>query len=80
MKVHLLITLLASTMFHEARPTTLDLDSASSLLLNVLDIRTSMTNNLSTKVKTRDRLEVNRDLLLGPFALQKSAFHHCRAE
>ena len=69
MKIHVLITLTISTRLHEPRATALDLDAASSLLLDVLHVSSSMTNNLSAKVKARNRFKVNGNLLLGPFTL-----------
>jgi hypothetical protein len=68
-KIHVLIALLTSPVFHESRATALDLDTASGLLLDVLHIRTSMANNLSAEVKARKRFEIDRDLLFRPFAL-----------
>ena len=73
MEIHVLITLTASTMLHEARSTALDLDTASSLLLNMLHICSAMTYNLSPKVKAGDWFKINRNLLLWPFALFLSA-------
>jgi hypothetical protein len=69
MKVHVLIALTASTVFHESGSPPFDLDTASSFLLNMFNISSSMTNNLSTKVKPRNWFKINRNLLLGPFAL-----------
>jgi hypothetical protein len=69
MQIHILIALSASALFHESRATALDLDTASSLLLDVLDVRTTMANNLRTKVEARNGLEIDRDLLFGPFTL-----------
>jgi hypothetical protein len=69
MKIHILITLATSTVFHKSRATALDLNTASGLLLNVLDICTAMTYNLSTKIEARKWFKGNGDLLLRPFAL-----------
>jgi hypothetical protein len=69
MKIHVLIALAISTRLHESRATALDLDAASSLLLDVLHVSSSMTNDLSTKVKARNRFKVNGNLLLRPFTL-----------
>jgi hypothetical protein len=41
-------------------------------LLDVLDIVASTTNNLSPQVEASNWLEINRNFLLGPFALQQS--------
>jgi hypothetical protein len=69
MQIHIFITLATSTMLHESGTTAFDLDTASGLLLDVLDISTTMTNNLSTKVETRNRLKVDWNLLFWPFTL-----------
>lgn len=55
-QIHLLITFSASLMLHEARATALDLDTTSGLLLNVLDIRPTLSYNLSTQVETGNGL------------------------
>lgn len=68
-KIHILVTLTTSAMLHEARTTSLDLNTTSSFLLDVLYISSAMTNNLSTKVESWNRFEVNGNPLLGPFAL-----------
>ena len=70
MKIHRFIGFCTSAMFHEAAPTAFDLDSATSLLLDVLDICAAMANHLSSKIKARDRLHIDRYTLFGPFALQ----------
>jgi hypothetical protein len=69
MQVHVFITLTTSTMFHEARSTALDLDTTPSLLLDMLDISPSMTNNLSTEVEARNWFKIYLNSFLGPFAL-----------
>jgi hypothetical protein len=69
MKIHILITLTTSAMLHKSRATALDLDTTSSLVLNMFHIGSSMTHNLSTKVETRKWFKINEDLLLGPFTL-----------
>jgi hypothetical protein len=71
MEIHVLITLPASTVFHESRATAFDLNTASGLLLDMLDISATMTNNLSTKVEARKWFEIDRDLLFRPFTLIK---------
>lgn len=69
MQIHGLITLVSGIVLHETRSTAFDLDTASSLLLNVFDIGAALAYDLGTKVKTRNWLEIHRDLLLWPFAL-----------
>jgi hypothetical protein len=58
-------------MFHESRATAFYLNTASGLLLDMLDISATMTNNLSTKVEARKWFEIDRDLLFRPFTLIK---------
>jgi hypothetical protein len=55
MKVHWLVTLSASALFHKARATALDLNLAPRLLLYVLHVGTSLSDDLGTEVETRDR-------------------------
>jgi hypothetical protein len=68
-QIHRLVTLLSCTVFHESRASALDLNSAASLLLNMLHICTTVAHNLSSEVKTRNRFKINRDLFLRPFSL-----------
>jgi predicted solute-binding protein len=79
MKIHVLITLATSTMLHESGATALDLDSASSLLLNVLHISATVTNDLSAKIETWNWFKVDGNLLLGPFALFSISYHDFQA-
>jgi hypothetical protein len=57
-------------MLHESRATSLDLYAATRFLLDMLNIRTSVANNLGSKIETWNWFEVNWDLLLWPFTLQ----------
>jgi hypothetical protein len=68
-QIHRFVAFGSSVVLHETRSTTLDLNTASSFLLDVFDIRTALTNNLSTEVEADNRLEVHGNLLLGPLAL-----------
>ncbi len=43
---HWLVALAASALLNEARAATLDLDSAASLALNMLDVRSTMADDL----------------------------------
>jgi hypothetical protein len=70
MQVHLFIALTASAVLHKAGTASFNLHTASGLLLNMLDICTTMTNNLSTQVEAWDRLKANRNSLFWPFALE----------
>jgi hypothetical protein len=69
MQIHRFIAFGSSVVLHEARSTALDLDTASSFLLDVFDIRTTLTYHLSTEVEANDRFEVHGNLLFGPLAL-----------
>lgn len=69
MQVHLIITL-AAVGLEETRPTTFDLDATARLLLNMLDVGAPLTDDLSSKVETWDRLEVDWNPLFWPFALR----------
>jgi hypothetical protein len=55
-------------MFLESTAATLDLDSATRLLLDVLDVRSASSNDLRAQVETRNGLEIDRDALLRPLA------------
>jgi hypothetical protein len=66
---HVLVALMVGSGLKVSGSSTLDLHTAASLLLDMLDISSSMSNNLSTQVETMYRLQAYRDLLLGPFAL-----------
>ena len=70
-QIHLLITFLTSSMLHETRSTTLDLNTASRFLLNMFDVCASMTHNLGAEVEARKWLQVYWDTLFWPFALEK---------
>lgn len=67
-QVHLLVTLHLSIMFLESTAPTLDLNSATRLLLNVLDVRSASSNDLSAQVEARNGLEIDWDTLLRPLA------------
>lgn len=69
MKIHILIALSTSAVLHESRAATLYLDTASSFLLDMFDIRTAMSDDLSTKVEAGEGLKIDRDLLFWPFTL-----------
>jgi hypothetical protein len=66
---HGLITFPAGAWFQETGATALDLHLATSLLLNVLHICTSLSDNLSSEIESRDRFQVNRNPFLRPFTL-----------
>jgi uncharacterized protein with von Willebrand factor type A (vWA) domain len=70
-QIHGFIAFSSSVVLHETRSTTLDLDTASSFLLNVFDVGTTLTDNLSTEVESNDRFKVHGNLLFGPLALGK---------
>ena len=69
MQVHLLVTLAVSLALQEARPTSLDLHAASGLLLDVLHVRSALTDDLGAQVEARYWLEIDRNPFFWPFAL-----------
>lgn len=69
MEEHVLVTFSIRGCFQVARSSALDLHTASSFLLNVLDVGTTMSNNLSAQVESMNGLQGDWDLLFGPFAL-----------
>lgn len=71
MEVHCLVTLTVSARLDEARAAALNLDSAASLLLDVLHVSATLANDLSTQVESGHWFEINRDSLIRPFALHK---------
>lgn len=71
MEEHVFIAFSVSGSFKVAGTTALDLNTAFGFLLNVLHIRTAMTDNLRTKVEPWDGFEINGDSLLGPFSLNE---------
>jgi hypothetical protein len=68
---HVLIALVVCGCLEISRPPALDLHTAPCFLLDVLYISTAVSNDLSTQVETMDRLQTDRNLLLGPFASSK---------
>lgn len=77
MEVHVLFAFTARGGFDVSGPAALDLNTASSFRLDMLDVCATVSNNLSAQVETGDRLERDCYLLLGPFALYMvSRFFH----
>lgn len=66
---HVFLAFAAGGGLDESRASALDLNTTSSFLLNVLDIGSSVSNDLGSQVEPRDRLELDWDLGFGPFAL-----------
>lgn len=71
MEEHRFVAFTASAGFDEARATTLDLDTATSLLLDVLHISTALSNDLSAQVETGNWLKIDGNALIRPFALRQ---------
>jgi hypothetical protein len=69
MKVHGLVALLSAVWLHEAGTATFDLDFATCLLLDELDVVATATDDLCAQVKAADRLKTYGNLLFGPLAL-----------
>jgi hypothetical protein len=68
MQIHLLIALHLGVVLLETTSSTLDLSSAARLLLNVLHVRSTSSDDLSAQVESRNGLEIDRDALFGPLA------------
>jgi hypothetical protein len=68
MQIHLLIALHLSIVLLESTASALDLDSATRLLLDVLDVRSTSSNDLSAQVESGNGFEIDRDALLRPLA------------
>lgn len=75
-QIHLLITFVSRVVLHKARASTFDLNTASSFLLDVLDIRAALANDLSTEIEARDGFEIDRNLLFWPLALPNVNIAH----
>ena len=58
-------------MFHEARVAALDLDTAAGFLLDMLDVSSAVTDDLSSEVKAGNGLQINRNTLFWPFTPTK---------
>lgn len=69
MQIHWFIAFLVSAVFLESRSAALDLDTAVSFLLDVLNVLTSLANNLRAQIKARDGFQVNWNAFFGPFWL-----------
>jgi len=67
-EIHLVVALASRVVFDEARAAAFDLDTASSLVLDELDVGALSANDLRAKVEAWNWLERDRDLLIGPFA------------
>lgn len=70
MEIHRFVTLSVCAMLHEAGVAAFDLNTTAGFLLDMLDVSTTVTYYLCPKIEARDRLEINRNALFWPFALQ----------
>ena len=68
-EVHWLLTFLLGGVVHEGRATAFDLHAAARLVLDMFDIGTALADYLSAEIEPRQRLQVDEDLFLWPFAL-----------
>lgn len=75
MEIHRFIALSVCAVLHEARIAAFDLDTATSFLLDMLDVSTTVTYHLCPQVKARDWLEIDGNALFRPFALQVVSTH-----
>lgn len=69
MQIHGLLALLVGAVFHESRTSSLDLDTASSLLLNMLHVRTTVPHDLGPQIEPWDGIKIDWNSFLRPFAL-----------
>jgi hypothetical protein len=69
MQIHGLIAFSICAHFSKARPTAFDLDPAAGLVLNMLDVRTTLAHNLGSQVESLDRLQIDWNALFRPFPL-----------
>lgn len=69
MQEHRIVAFALRAVFDETGATALDLDTAAGLLLDVLHIRTTLTNDLGAQIKPGNRLKIDWDALVRPFAL-----------
>lgn len=69
MEEHVLVAFSIRGCFQVTRASALDLHTTASLLLDVLDVGSAMSNDLSTQIEPMNGLEGDRDLLFRPFAL-----------
>lgn len=68
MEIHLLIALGVGVVLDETAPTSLDLNAASRLLLDMLDVAATRTDNLSAQIESRNGLQINWNALVWPLA------------
>ena len=69
MQEHRLLAFPTGVGLHEPGTTAFDLDLAPGLLLDMLDVCATLSDDLGAKVESGKRFEVHRDTLLGPFTL-----------
>lgn len=70
MQEHVLVAFASRRVLNIARTAALDLNSAASLMLDVLHIRSAVSDDLGSQIEAGDRVKGDGDLFLGPFALQ----------
>lgn len=78
MEVHGFITFSTGTLFHKSGIAAFDLDAAACFLLDMFYVGTSVAYDLCPQVEAGDWLEIDRDALFGPFALQCLSFRCSR--
>lgn len=76
MQIHRLVTFAVSTVLHEARVSTFDLNTAARFLLDMLYVGTSMADDLSAKIEARNWFEIDGYTLFRPFASSKLVALH----
>lgn len=68
-KKHGLVTLFVCLLFKKSRSSALDLNTASSFVLNMLYVRASLANYLSSKIEPANGFEINWNFSFLPLAL-----------
>jgi hypothetical protein len=68
MEIHGLVAFGVGILFQETTTIALDLNAAPGFGLDMFDVRALLTNNIGAQIKARNRLKVDRDLLLRPLA------------
>lgn len=79
MQKHILVTLAVGCLLEKAGAPPFDLDATSRLKLDVLDVGAAMTDDLGTEVESRNRVKIDGDLRLWPFALAGVSLLHTRS-
>jgi hypothetical protein len=75
-QVHGLIALRVCAVFHKTRAVTFDLYTTSCLLLDVLHVGSTVSDNLGAQVEARNWFHIDRDAFFRPFTLRQVLAHN----